>query len=570
MSALLSISAAAAPSGDPLNLLWTSAPEEFFDQRVRVEGTLPGWLSRGAFYKNGPGMFEVGAREYTHVFDGLAKVHSWRFVEDANGSAPIARFSASFMNSTLRTKCLSEQTILPQPTFGTPDPPWTLHERTQITKSKMFNVNVNVWNFGQKLMATTDIDAFMSIDPQTMRSEDFAWPDSEALPAMGDLPVFTCAHPHLLIDDDAARQPETINFEIHYAPFPALSTLYVYAAAEDLSRRVIHKSHLSLLEHVPYLHSFSLTKRYAILFFYPLYYRMSCMVEGQPLAACFDWLGGDAREDAHEDAGGAAQAPQHLQLPPQPHRSDTTIMVIDLASGEAQTLYTGAVFSAHHINAYEETAPAGAEPGAEPLGRIVVDLNVCSPTVYSDLYGLSFLRNKTRRDAYTPHGVAHNDFRRYVIDLVSGAVSYSNARLTDAAGRRHNAAAALPRINYEHFRGRKACWAWAFEQGFAGGEASFEQWALIKANLCNETAPVQVWQQPQQWPTEPVFVPRPGSAADSDDEDDGVLLSPTLDGDTRASYLLVLDARSMEEVARVHSPEGYAVPFGFHGQYYGE
>ena len=116
---------------------------------------------------------------------------------------------------------------------------------------------------------------------------------------------------------------------------------------------------------MPYFHSFSLTRRYAILFLYPLYYRISCILEGRPMAECFEWLGGDDGEEA----GGAAKAAQGLpQGLPRP-RPDTTIMVIDLQSGEARTFYTGAVFSAHHINAYEESAPEGAEPDAEPSVR---------------------------------------------------------------------------------------------------------------------------------------------------------------------------------------------------------
>ena len=48
----------------------------------------------------------------------------------------------------------------------------------------------------------------------------------------------------------------------------------------------------------------------------------------------------------------------------------------------------------------------------------------------------------------------------------------------------------------------------------------------------------------------------------------GVLLSPTLDGTTGTSYLLVLDAATMRVRAKVWGPS--VVPFGFHGQYYRE
>ncbi len=57
---------------------------------------------------------------------------------------------------------------------------------------------------------------------------------------------------------------------------------------------------------------------------------------------------------------------------------------------------------------------------------------------------------------------------------------------------------------------------------------------------------------------EPVFVPRPGATA----EDSGVLLSTLTQADGRTA-LLVLDAASLQEVARAVMP--YGVPNGFHG-----
>ena len=94
-----------------------------------------------------------------------------------------------------------------------------------------------------------------------------------------------------------------------------------------------------------------------------------------------------------------------------------------------------------------------------------------------------------------------------------------------------------------------------------------------------------------QSPGEPIFIPRPtpsssseeegrdgpegkaegyegGKDGDGDgDEDDGVCLSVVLDGTWGRSYLLVLDARSFEEVGRAEME--VVVPFGFHGAHVG-
>ncbi|KAK0386636.1 hypothetical protein NLU13_6471 [Sarocladium strictum] len=60
-------------------------------------------------------------------------------------------------------------------------------------------------------------------------------------------------------------------------------------------------------------------------------------------------------------------------------------------------------------------------------------------------------------------------------------------------------------------------------------------------------------------PGEPIFVPRPGA----EDEDDGVLLSVVLDGEHERSFLLCLEAKTMEELGRAELE--FAVGCGFHG-----
>ncbi|RKH53198.1 carotenoid oxygenase family protein [Corallococcus llansteffanensis] len=65
----------------------------------------------------------------------------------------------------------------------------------------------------------------------------------------------------------------------------------------------------------------------------------------------------------------------------------------------------------------------------------------------------------------------------------------------------------------------------------------------------------------EQYPSEPVFVPRPGGSA----EDDGWLLTQVYDVKADASHIAVLDARRLEDgpVARCHFD--HALPPTFHG-----
>jgi beta,beta-carotene 9',10'-dioxygenase len=75
----------------------------------------------------------------------------------------------------------------------------------------------------------------------------------------------------------------------------------------------------------------------------------------------------------------------------------------------------------------------------------------------------------------------------------------------------------------------------------------------------------KVWTENGCHPGEPVFVARPDSFQE---EDDGVVLSVVLDSNKGNPFLLVLDAKSFEEIARAEVP--HHIPFGFHGQYYGD
>jgi beta,beta-carotene 9',10'-dioxygenase len=83
---------------------------------------------------------------------------------------------------------------------------------------------------------------------------------------------------------------------------------------------------------------------------------------------------------------------------------------------------------------------------------------------------------------------------------------------------------------------------------------------LVKID--NQSGEATVWSEPAAFVGEPVFVPSP----DLSGEDDGVVLSVVLDAVRGESCLLVLDARSMTELARARAP--HVIPHGIHGVFY--
>lgn len=118
----------------------------------------------------------------------------------------------------------------------------------------------------------------------------------------------------------------------------------------------------------------------------------------------------------------------------------------------------------------------------------------------------------------------------------------------------------LPNIPYRRFNTRPYRYVYGIS---ADPSSSVFYDRLIKLEV--ETDQALFWHQEGCFPGEPVFVGKParGSASEQPDEDAGLLLSLVLAGEEERSFLLVLDARNLKEVARAYLPN--VVPHGFHG-----
>jgi carotenoid cleavage dioxygenase-like enzyme len=72
-----------------------------------------------------------------------------------------------------------------------------------------------------------------------------------------------------------------------------------------------------------------------------------------------------------------------------------------------------------------------------------------------------------------------------------------------------------------------------------------------------------------RYASEPLFVPDPTAESGIEEEDSGVLMFVELDvtREEPKSALVVLDARTLQEVARCETSAGTVVPFTFHGTF---
>ena len=83
----------------------------------------------------------------------------------------------------------------------------------------------------------------------------------------------------------------------------------------------------------------------------------------------------------------------------------------------------------------------------------------------------------------------------------------------------------------------------------------------IESAEIHENGSGKVWKEEGCVPGEPIFVPRPGGT----EEDDGAVLTVVLDSTLLRSKLVILDAGSMEEIARAEMRTIF--PLGFHGTF---
>jgi carotenoid cleavage dioxygenase-like enzyme len=204
----------------------------------------------------------------------------------------------------------------------------------------------------------------------------------------------------------------------------------------------------------------------------------------------------------------------------------TRFTLVDRLSGEAMTGFqTDACFAFHHVNAYEDG------------GEVVVDLcTYPDASIIEDLY-LDRLRAGKPVTPATLH--------RFRLGLVDRSVR--REQLAEQG-------IELPRINYTRCNERPYRYVWGNSNGSEG-------WIEQILKIDTTDGATLSWSQPACYPGEPVFVARP----DAEHEDDGVLLSVVLDAEAATSFLLVLDATDLSELARAQAP--HHIPFGFHGQF---
>ena len=263
---------------------------------------------------------------------------------------------------------------------------------------------------------------------------------------------------------------------------------------------------------VPHMHSFGLSRNYALMFASPLFANSLKVALTGTISQSLEW-----RED----------------LP-------LIIYMVNIHTGVVEEYKTDPVFPMHHINAYEDEN-----------NQVIADVVTYPNISFMEEFKLANVLDPVKRRSI------HVDarLRRY---------TFNRKQKTVDVGEFHNEDGDfinrmdLPAIN-EQYRQKQYCYTYGIVP--KGNDQDIVADRLVKKDVCSEGGDLY-WARANHYPMEPTFIPRPGAT----DEDDGILLSTVLNGEHKHTYLGIWDAKTMELLNYGNIPT--IIPYLAHGHFF--
>ncbi|KAH9495081.1 Beta,beta-carotene 15,15'-monooxygenase [Bulinus truncatus] len=499
---------------------------------VPVTGQLPAWLS-GSLCRNGSGIYRLNQTTWKHSFDGLAVLHRWT-IKDGK-----VTYLSSVLDSDHYKKCVKYNRLVGG-NFGTtfPDPCQSIFKRffshfIPMPPDKSDNTAVSLMQYADRLLALTETTIINEINLTTLHKND-------QINLKNSLPIHMgTAHPHQEKDGSfvyyGTKMGRTSSYNFIRIPAPQ--------AGESIFKGA------KLLSSIPsrwkggisYIHSFGITENYIVHFENPLV-----------INAC-KLLTIHMKMKSIEECMASS------------HQDPLNIVVVSKQTGKKipVTYLAPHGFVFHFINCYEDSDHIVCDVCLYGNGDIVKQLYLeslcdeerhitCNPYFARFILPLNVAQaNKGDNLVKLDNTIATAKLRDIVksepvIEVTSDSVFGDNYMVE------------LPRINYDFN---------TLRYRYMYGTSAFNRLPrrLMKFDVVEKK--VLEWMCDQDhFPGEPVFVPGP----DRNSEDDGVVLCPVVSSSAEhSSFLLVLDARTMEEVARATTPAELKMNYSFHGLFLG-
>ncbi|XP_036433952.1 retinal Mueller cells isomerohydrolase [Colossoma macropomum] len=503
---------------------------------AHVTGVIPAWLN-GSLLRLGPGLFEIGDEPFNHLFDGQALMHKFDL---KNGKVTYYR---RFLRTDAYVRAMTEKRIVITE-FGTaayPDPCknifsrfFTYFQGIEVTD----NCLVNVYPIGEDFYACTETNFITKVNPDTLET-------IKKVDLCNYLSINgVTAHPHIEQDGTLYNIGNCFGKNMSLA----YNIVKIPPAQKDKSdpiekSKVVVQFPSSERFKPSYVHSFGMTEKYFVFVETPikinlLKFLSSWSITGTNYMDCFE---------TNDKMG-------------------TWFHLATKHPGEyIDYKFRTSTFNVfHHINCYEDQ------------GFIVVDL--CTWKGYEFVYNYLYLANLKQNWEEVKKAAMRApqpEVRRYVLPLdiyreEPGKNLISLPYTTATAVMRSDGtiwlepevlfsgpqqAFEFPQINYSKHSGKDYTFAYGL------GLNHFIPDRICKLNV--KSKETWVWQEPDSYPSEPLFVQNP----DAQNEDDGVLLTTVVNpgASQHPAYLLILNARDLTEIARAEVD--VIIPVTLHGMY---
>jgi len=480
--------------------------DEVYDHKLSWEGDLPSFV-RGSFVQSGPGRSEMGDKRMTHAFDGFAKLTRLNFGPDG------VTFSSSFLRSAFYNSSVAKNTIVPAMLAGYTDPPLPIGPWGALVGANDNNY-IKCHMVGDKEMVLSDTPVASIVEQNWGRLETVVRPVMMAAATHGQkwqddlyMDGHICATG---IMAHGQTDPSTGRFTAELTCMGLLEDTSInqdYHLVFDIdpqrpfTRNLLAKIALPRGRGASYMHSFAQTENNIVLIAQPLHMSVGAIIAGKPLAEGAIELG------------------------------DTTIFqIVNRTDGSIRTVETPGFLVAHIANAWED--------GED----IVMDVSHYEADERMAFLGMFLFKNlvKEVRDKWQKNKIMRFRLR------ADGTVETENMLPNEP-----DSMFELLTTNPNN-HGKEYCVLWSVQ---AGSNAYDEEWnstkvgpagayGIAKRNFC--TGERRGHYVPGMYPSEPQFIPNP----DGTNEDDGVLVGIVFDSYRNTSFVQVLDATTMKQVAR--------------------
>ena len=421
------------------------------------------------------------------------------------------------IQSDFYTDSCSRQTISPYLMFEGVIPPFNEAQKLEALTRGIDNMNVNIYSFtgdsvnDGRFVLLNDFWKVYEFDPLTLETKRSVTAEVPHKKGSKDqfafLNMLSSAHP---LPESGTKSQLTFLSSVSLIPW-IKSTISLIRIISLDKREVVCSWEV---DKVPYMHSFSATHNYAILFASPFYVNTLKMVKSAEPFLSLDWN----------------------------QREATQVYVIHLKTGELTVLETDNMFTMHHVNAYELDDK-----------NIIVDVSSYpNPDFVSNLQ-MDILLDPQKRNNFD----AHARLVRYVIDMSTSVITREPLYISERAPFSINID--MPVIN-EEYRYTEYCYAYGVVLKYTN--TSLGSIAIAKKNMCGNASQDAFWAMEGHYPVEPWFVPLPGHGP----EDAGYIMVPVIDGTREKSYLAIIDARNMTLVNKADLPT--IVPYNLHGRFF--